>query len=101
MSTNYYVHIPGEPEGSEPIHLGKYSNGWGFTFRAYPERDITDYETWVGQLGLGEIRDEYGAVITVREMIYAAQRRPDRPHPAPSGGLVDHYGYRFIAREFC
>jgi hypothetical protein len=103
MSTNFYLHTP---EGQE-IHIGKRSIGWPFHFRGYPERGVLDYSSWIELLSQGEIRDEYGQVLTADELTDEVdrlrrearhgqyERRPD------STQRDDESGNRFTLVEFC
>lgn len=101
MSTNYYVHT----QDGEEIHLGQYAAG-GFTFRAYPERGVTDYASWRAQLDLGEIRTESGSHVTRTDMVTTAAQMRRVPSWAERGrqianGFVDDDGRRWLTIEFC
>lgn len=74
MGTNYYLNKCHEPDPDDKIHIGKSSAGWCFSLRVYPERKITNFNDWLiifsalRELDI-EIRDEYGHIISVEEMI--------------------------------
>lgn len=101
MSTNYYVHTA---DGQE-IHLGKRAAGWPFMFRGYPERGVMDYASWRAQFELGEIRDEYGRVLTPDEMeavVFDLRNNwRARPHQPFKDDVDDADGNRFTCVEFC
>jgi hypothetical protein len=107
MSTNYYLRTPDTPDGDEGIHLGQ-STADGFTFRAHPDRGVTDYVGWLAQLGGGEIFTEYAAPIARDEMVEIASRpgrkasweRRGQPHSG-GRGFYDDEGRRWLAVEFC
>jgi hypothetical protein len=67
MGTNYYVRTAGCKDDcghcseSELVHLGKFSVGWKFSFRADPSwpRDEAIH-SWLTLAKSGPIEDEYG-----------------------------------------
>jgi hypothetical protein len=85
MGTNYYWHEKPTCVAChrpfKPRHIGKSSAGWVFALHVYPEDGITDMDDWERiWISGGEIRDEYGALITVEEMrlVVLARLRPER-----------------------
>lgn len=74
MGTNYYAHFNPCPccgRGDEPIHVGKSSSGWAFSFRAYnnvwigPDKEQMTIKTaaaWRELLSRPDVTllDEYG-----------------------------------------
>jgi hypothetical protein len=72
MGTNFYHHEKpacptcGHCEG--PRHIGKSSIGWCFSLHIYPDEGINRLEDWLARFATGEIRDEYGDVITAEAM---------------------------------
>lgn len=74
MGTNYYwarKRCPTCRHADEEIHIGKSSGGWCFSLHVDPEYGITslaDWEKLFNEEG-SSIRDEYGAAISVFEMM--------------------------------
>lgn len=56
-------------------HIGKSSGGWCFSLHVYPEEGINTLEDWKKIFGSGEIRNEYGGVITVDRMLSTITER--------------------------
>ncbi|WP_433531280.1 hypothetical protein ACQPYA_03995 [Micromonospora sp. CA-263727] len=107
MSTNFYLRTPDTPAESEGIHLGQLAAG-GFTFRAHPERGITDYPTWLAQLNSGEIVAESGYTVTRDDMVDIAARRARTASWVERGashsggaGFVDPDGRCWLTVNFC
>ncbi|MET8278333.1 hypothetical protein [Micromonospora sp. NPDC005174] len=107
MSTNYYLRTADTAADSEGVHLGQYAAG-GFTFRAHPDRGVTDYSTWRAQLDSGEIVSESGGTITRGEMILIAAEQSRIPSWVERGtthsggaGFYDMDGRRWLTVEFC
>lgn len=107
MSNNYYLRTADTPDGSEGIHLGQSANG-GFTFRAHPDRGVTDYPAWLAQLDTGEIVAESGYTVTRDEMVRIASEQSRVPSWAERGathpdgaGFYDMEGRRWLTVEFC
>lgn len=79
MSTNYYVktgkkkkvfcNYGCEHEIDEELHVGLYSLGWKFALQILPENNIYEIEDWKPILKNGEIRDEYGNIVSYEKMI--------------------------------
>lgn len=96
MGTNYYLESTARlpPAFGRPrIHIGKSSAGWCFALHAYPHF-LCDYEVsevdhhrptnlgqWLALMeatsadGSARIVDEYGAVVSVDEMVETITRR--------------------------
>lgn len=72
MGTNFYWHEkpPCEHCGHQPEgrHIGKSSAGWCFSLHVYPDEAINDLPDWQRLYEQGEIRDEYGVVLSAEEM---------------------------------
>ncbi|WP_018219122.1 hypothetical protein [Salinispora vitiensis] len=106
MSTNYYVRIANTPDDGEGIHLGQHAAGT-FTFRAHPDRNVTDYEAWLNQLDQGEIVAESGYTVTRDEMVAIAAKTPRTPWAecgathSGGDGYYDLEGRRWLAVDFC
>lgn len=107
MSTNYYLD-PSTPTGVEldfpddpGVHLGKWSNGWGFLARAHPGLSDTA-ERWGALLLTGTIRTEAGTEVTPQQLLelVRAGRRAQRTHQMFEGQYEDG-GMRFDPHEFC
>lgn len=121
MGTNYYVHTPSCPNAcdhcsaSEELHLGKSSVGWRFLFQAeedWPREEA--YGLWLERAKSGEIRDEYGEVIALDDLLaFVGRKQEDRSHMddypgRPRGALHNSLrasdfvceGYDFCGRYF-
>lgn len=107
MSTNYYLVRPGDvgaeldsPNGPG-VHLGKWSNGWGFLARAHPGVSDTA-ERWGTLLLSGTVRTESGTEVTPQHLLelVRAGRRAQRTHRLFEGQYEDG-GMRFDPHEFC
>jgi hypothetical protein len=114
MSTNYYL----RPHGACPaqcsnwIHLGSSSLGWAFTFRAYPKRAawdddpaspilvVTDYASWLAQLKLGEIYDEYGKPVTADDLVALIVHKRGGRKDLSRSDYLDDGGNHFVPEEF-
>jgi hypothetical protein len=98
MGTNYYLHkkcLCGEATIGEPIHLGKSSAGWAFSFRGYtyptiydtlpgPVKAVESIEQWEDLVRLPgyTIMDEYGndSYQDKEEFIRWAKSKPGLQH---------------------
>jgi len=87
MGTNYDYHVDvcqHCKRSKQSFHIGKSSGGWTFTFQAFHSHetpfvlvneDITDpvcsFSDWkkIFNLVPGEIRDEYGEVVSVKDFV--------------------------------
>lgn len=115
MSTNYYARTADTV--GEGVHIGKYSGGWDFLFRAHPEASLVDCEAWHSYLSRPSVRivDEYGVDRDLTEFWVMATRKGERRTHAnewryESDSLAQHYrdkrwtdshGHPFAAYEFC
>lgn len=76
MGTNYYVapkpcsHCGNSPE---PIHIGKSSAGWTFTFHAV--EGISSFEDWKEYLADKIIVDEYWREISLQDFIQLVESK--------------------------
>lgn len=80
MGTNYYMATKAackECGHQEPArHIGKSSAGWVFSLHVYPDEGINDLDDWKPLLAAApEIRDEYGEVISVEDMLATITQR--------------------------
>jgi hypothetical protein len=102
MGTNYYIHEnPCAHCGrhDEPIHIGKSSAGWKFSFNATIHKT---YEEWkaVIEAADGKIFDEYNRPISAKELLdYAASKRGLHDEGGDQYEQVRD-GYRFIYRDY-
>lgn len=87
MGTNYHWHETGEREcpcckrTNESLHIGKSSWGWAFSLRVHPHEGINNLDDWKVKWATpgSVIFDEYGAPVTVEEMLATiTERDPDR-----------------------
>lgn len=75
MGTNFYWNPTDDKphcttcECFQALHIGKRSAGWKFSLRIHPELGINELEDWKEKFKHGNIHDEYGREITVREMV--------------------------------
>lgn len=95
MGTNYYLHknvCSHCNRGDEPIHIGKSSAGWCFSLHVILG-EIESLEEWKKEFEKGQIRDEYGADVTVEEMLKTiTERQCDKDwnrNWGNSGGYAD------------
>lgn len=92
MGTNYYHTVKtnecaacGRHDG-EPVHIGKSSAGWCFSLHVMPDEGICDLDDWRKRWEAGgEIRDEYGEVVTTEEMLRIITERGPGPEKVPTG----------------
>jgi len=88
MGTNYYWYkVPPCPccgREYESLHIGKSSAGWCFSLHIYPEQDLNTLSKWkrLWKLPGSYIKDEYGAHITVSQMLDIITKR-SRQGPLP------------------
>jgi len=123
MGTNYYWH-PKEkrcPEcetllSGEPIHIGKASAGWKFSFHALhpnetsdlPVHEVRSFLDWLILFGRlpGEVRDENDEVFTVDQFSKIVRYKQDDPNSMvgeiqdPFQAWFDEEGYSFMYGEF-
>lgn len=98
MNVNYYVDTP----DGEEIHLGGQSSPGPFQFRAHPARDVMSYESWLGLLDLGQIRNENHRPVTRDEMVEIADSGDWRSEPRrPGRDQFDDGRHRFTTVWFC
>lgn len=98
MGTNYYHHSQACPccGRSDPrVHIGKSSAGWTFSFHGgdLGAEGVRSWKDWQGRLSTatqngGRIVDEYGAEITLAELVGVVEDRHD-----PRGPLQNHTVY--------
>lgn len=112
MGTNYYVRTPPSPLGlfpGEEIHLGKSSAGWTFSFRAYPDPELSpqhvtwpvrDFPSWHRLLSLGAIFDEYGREVTAEDLLVKIEGKRGGHDALYGSDYRDPDGNRFTASEF-
>ncbi|MFJ4680545.1 hypothetical protein [Kitasatospora sp. NPDC088783] len=84
---NYYLTSPGLPVPADDeagLHVGQYSRGWRFLFRAHPELGLTTLAAWLelvrrpGSVVWAESRYEVCREELEADMT-AARDRHDRP----------------------
>lgn len=114
MGTNYYHRRDVCPTCGKPdeiVHIGKASAGWTFSFHGTEE--IRSWQEWREVLRSGgEIRDEYGDVVSLERMeaLVADRQHNDlnhttycqREHPdhARADCWLDPEGHSFQRNEF-
>lgn len=113
MSTNYYFNPQREAcltceRSFEPLHIGKLSGGWEFTFAGHEKLGILTFADWrvVLQTG-GTIVDEYGRAVSLDDfvaLVKASRKGDNRNHAKllyPVNARLDPDGWAFIDGEFC
>jgi hypothetical protein len=105
MGTNYYhrTNICECCGRSETEHIGKSSCGWQFSFHSTDKAQ--SFEDWKVLLKTGEIRDEYGDLVTYEEFIGIVTQKQipqNRNHASlyPGDSYCDLDGYSFTRSEF-
>lgn len=124
MGTNYYLYTEickhcGRSD--DPIHIGKSSVGWHFSFRGYLDDwydfQITTFEEWkkflVEKISRGAIiKDEYGREIQLMDFLTLIANKQNSKYKSPAlasmasrystyrQDWVDDDGYSFSNYEF-
>ena len=107
MGTNYYLHqnvCPHCGRSDEPIHIGKSSFGWTFSFRGYRKewqyeslgKPIVSEDDWRSfidaQVAAGAVlKDEYGDGISVAGFWSMVDSKRGSPNSHRTACLKDHY----------
>lgn len=103
MGTNYYWHereprtceTCGHADKPEPLHIGKSSAGWTFSFQVYPERGINCGADWIAKFSTGgRIEDEYGQTFTAEQMRSKIEAK--RSEPNNHAEIYAHVDYSFV-----
>lgn len=92
MGTNYYA-VKNGPSTKEPIHIGKSSYGWLFSFQAQNEpwndppvvwNSITQVRDWLKKYTVDSneyvIMDEYDDVISFDDFFAKVEAKQNDPH---------------------
>ncbi len=121
MGTNYYWHKKVPVEGAttcptcghcpsipmDPVHIGKSSVGWTFSFHATD--DIRSWKAWREELQTpGIIKDEYGDLCTFEEFVEMIDAKAARPNALKHaqdtgfsrGDYLDEEGHSFSPGYF-
>lgn len=109
MGTNYYVNRGiltslVRREVRERTHLGKSSAGWKFIHKAdprWPQEDAR--QTWLTIASAGIIRDEYGTMFSLDELVRLIEAKQSQPLSVTNSGRVSVFscnGYDFDTAEF-
>ena len=108
MGTNFYLnrktYCPTCERANDeiPLHIGKSSQGWMFSLRIHPDKDIESLGDWLEAFDRpgAVIKDEYGNVVTTLAMMHTilvrnkgGQRHYDGPDREETFDYVNH--------EFC
>lgn len=110
MGTNYYVNRGlltslARREVRETRHLGKSSAGWRFIHKADPVWPREDaHENWLTVAASGIIRDEYGTMFTLKELLERIESKQSEPHSVVTleyRGVFTCEGYDFDTNDFC
>jgi hypothetical protein len=86
MGTNFYYlenTCPHCKRGEHERHIGKSSGGWCFSLHVYPEDGVNDLPDWekLFEKPGSIIKDEYGDVVSVKDMLEWITRREGKPWP--------------------
>jgi len=126
MGTNYYWHPKPNPcptcghDPTEPIHIGKSSFGWTFSFHGTTEDEnryeglplIRSYKDWLHIFERpGVIMDEYGDECSIEDFKALVEKKSNAEHnhtkycelTHPSLGIrnwLDEEGHSFSEGEF-
>lgn len=125
MGTNYYVaenRCDCCQRYDRTHHIGKSSWGWSFSFRGYPEYNLTSWQAWREFLRDRQIVDEYGDFIDYGDFCHMVEtvkapgfvrddghqnlqhnaegKKEPRPWFNPKYDWDDPQGYSFSDREF-
>lgn len=117
MGTNYYA-VKNRPSLAEPIHIGKSSAGWLFSFQSQNDKWCDPPVVWhtynqvIDWLYKNTVEredyvilDEYDSIIPLDDFVELVQRKQsdpfckDNPDNFSYSRNVD--GYRFSDEEFC
>lgn len=111
MSANHYARHPNHPAENKGLHIGQYSNGWEFLFRAHKDLELTSTEAWRKFLDHPWVRivAEHGAEETSTEFWkFVSNADKDRRREWEESFLSESYprwrdedGYQFADYEFC
>jgi hypothetical protein len=81
IGTNYYHRTEVCPHcghAAEEVHIGKSSSGWTFSFHGTDQ--IRSWTDWKAHLAAGgEIRDEYGEVVSLEQFAALVERKRSAP----------------------
>ena len=99
MGTNYYFHSDKQCKECgrevEGVHIGKSSGGWCFSLHVMPEEGINTWKDWLDMFANYKdsyIRDEYGQLIKLPEMIsIVAERKWNSRRSWSKKDLVDNH----------
>ena len=108
MGTNYYLQAdtcPACNHSAEVLHIGKSSAGWVFLLRLHKETDsvgpIASLEDWKLLFDKHLIKNEYGEVVSKKEMLSVITERPPfngKPLCGNHHGRHNNPGYSFRAK---
>ena len=113
MGTNYYA-VRNRPSVEEPIHIGKSSIGWKFSFQSHNEQyheppiiwNTYDqvYEWLYKQTVESDnyvIMDEYDEIVSFDDLIKLIEEKQKEDNPDDFSYARNVNGYRFTDQEFC
>lgn len=113
MGTNYYA-VRNRPTIQEPIHIGKSSIGWRFSFQTQnetwndPPVVWNTYEQvcdWLKKYTVESteyvIIDEYDEIINYDDFLEMVKNKQDNDNPDNFTYSRNINGYRFNDGEFC
>jgi len=115
MGTNYYV-VKNGPSCQDPVHIGKASIGWMFSFQRQNEKwheppivwnTFNQVKDWLKKYTVDStdyvIIDEYDEIVSYDDFIEMVELKQERDRDNPDNfdysDNVD--GYRFTDGEFC
>jgi hypothetical protein len=110
MGTTWHAKYPGQPDDEPGLHIGKFSGGWEFLFRAHTELGLTSSTAWRRFLDHPwvTIVAETGVEVTASEFWEdVARRSGHRQHEEDAQAQLgdrmwrDSAGHVFFNVEFC
>ena len=113
MGTNYYA-VRNRPTVDEPIHIGKSSFGWRFSFQRQNEKyndppviwnTYDQVREWLHKYTVDSdqyvIMDEYDRIISFDDFIELVEEKQQNDNPDNFTYSRNVNGYRFTDEDFC
>ena len=103
MGTNYYAVKKKPSLANEPLHIGKSSAGWKFSFQGYQdELNIKSIEDWKDFLKNNDvvILNEYDEEVSYDDFFELVEKKQEENNPDDFKYSVNVNGYRFTFSDF-
>lgn len=113
MGTNYYA-VRNRPTVEDPIHIGKSSAGWKFSFQSHNEKYHEPPIVWNTYDQVYEwlykqtvesdnyvILNEYDEIVSFDDLIKLIEEKQEEDNPDDFTYARNVNGYRFSDHEFC